>query len=48
MSGQHVCLGYLEDAELQTDRFRDGGFFTGDFGCLDTDGYLTLMGAKTT
>jgi long-chain acyl-CoA synthetase len=46
ITGQHVCEGYLEDPELQSHRFRDGSFFTGDFGRLDAEGFLTLMGRK--
>jgi long-chain acyl-CoA synthetase len=46
VGGRHVFQGYLDNPELQDARLRAGGFFTGDFGCLDADGFLTLIGRK--
>ena len=46
VSGPHVCEGYLDNPELQSARFRPEGFFTGDFGRLNADGFLTLIGRK--
>lgn len=50
VSGRHVCAGYLDSPldspEVQRGRLRSDGFFTGDFGRLDADGFLTLSGRK--
>jgi long-chain acyl-CoA synthetase len=46
ISGRHVCEGYLDSSELQAARLRPEGFFTGDFGSLDSNGFLTLAGRK--
>jgi long-chain acyl-CoA synthetase len=46
ISGQHLFQGYLDSPELQDARLRRDGFFTGDFGRLDADGFLTLVGRK--
>lgn len=46
ISGRHVCVGYLDSPEAQRGRLRPDGFFTGDFGCLDAEGFLTLSGRK--
>src|SRR5262249_22899187 len=42
--GPGVFDGYLDDARANTDVFVDGWFRTGDLGCFDDDGYLTLTG----
>lgn len=36
--------GYNGDPELTARALRDGWYFTGDIGCLDGRGYLTLLG----
>jgi acyl-CoA synthetase (AMP-forming)/AMP-acid ligase II len=42
--GPQVCKGYL-DPSLDSDAFDADGFFrTGDLGCVDADGYLTITG----
>jgi acyl-CoA synthetase (AMP-forming)/AMP-acid ligase II len=41
--GPGVVPGYLNDAEANTEAFRDGWFHTGDRGVLE-DGYLRLEG----
>jgi long-chain acyl-CoA synthetase len=46
VSGRHVCVGYLDSSDVQRQRLCPEGFFTGDFGCLDAEGFLTLSGRK--
>ena len=42
--GPQVCRGYL-DASLDAEAFDADGFFrTGDLGCVDAEGYLTITG----
>ena len=40
--GDTVMPGYWRDAEATAAAVRDGWLFTGDMGCLDADGFLTL------
>ena len=40
--GSPVMLGYWHNAEATEKSIRDGWLFTGDMGCLDEDGFLTL------
>lgn len=42
--GPSVCLGYLDDPESTERKFGDGWLRTGDFACLDEDGYLWIKG----
>jgi acyl-CoA synthetase (AMP-forming)/AMP-acid ligase II len=43
--GPTVFSGYLDDPEANAAAFLPGGWFrTGDFGCLDEDGFLFLRG----
>lgn len=42
VKGSHVCSGYLGNAAEYRNDFYDGYFRTGDWGCLDKDGYLYL------
>ncbi|MGC4093531.1 MAG: AMP-binding protein [Polyangiaceae bacterium] len=44
--GEHVTSGYFGDAERTRSALRDGWFHTGDYGFLDRDGYLSLIGRK--
>jgi len=50
--GPHVMGGYWRDAELTAARFRrdpatgEVRLFTGDYGLLDKDGYLTFVGRR--
>jgi acyl-CoA synthetase (AMP-forming)/AMP-acid ligase II len=42
--GSSVICGYENNPEANAAAFVDGWFRTGDQGCLDADGYLTLVG----
>jgi len=42
--GPAVAEGFWNDPEASLDSFRDGWFYPGDLGMLDTDGYLYLKG----
>lgn len=41
-----MALAYLDDPELTALRFRDGWFWTGDVGHVDTDGTLVVEGRR--
>lgn len=45
--GASVISGYLDAPELNRAAFVDGWFRTGDIGCLDAEGFLTLCGRKS-
>jgi long-chain acyl-CoA synthetase len=40
--GPSVMLGYWNNPEATAAAIRDGWLFTGDMGCMDDDGFLTL------
>ena len=40
--GDTVMLGYWRNPEATAKAIRDGWLFTGDMGCFDADGFLTL------
>ena len=42
VKGDSVMAGYWRNAEASALALRDGWLFTGDVGCLDADGFLTL------
>jgi long-chain acyl-CoA synthetase len=45
--GEHVAAGYWRDDELTARALtRDGFLRTGDFGLVDADGYVSLLGRK--
>ncbi|HWP82709.1 MAG TPA: class I adenylate-forming enzyme family protein [Bacteroidota bacterium] len=47
VKGRHVAIGYWKNPTLTEERFlRNGWFRTGDYGFLDNDGYLYLLGRK--
>ena len=41
-----LTRGYWNRPELDVERFRDGWIMTGDYGRLDEEGFLTLLGRK--
>ncbi len=42
IGGDSVMAGYWRNPEATTAAIRDGWLWTGDMGCLDADGFLTL------
>jgi long-chain acyl-CoA synthetase len=42
VKGDSVMAGYWRNEEATAAAIRDGWLFTGDVGCLDADGFLTL------
>ena len=42
IKGDSVMAGYWRNPDATAAAIRDGWLFTGDVGCLDADGYLTL------
>lgn len=44
LRGAGVMPGYLDDEAANQTAFEDGWFRTGDLGCIDADGFLTVVG----
>ena len=44
--GDNVMMGYFDDPEATADVINDGWFSTGDYGYIDSDGYIFVTGRK--
>ena len=44
MGAEQMATGYFERPDLDAERFRKGWLVTGDYGRLDEEGFLTLLG----
>ena len=47
VKGANVFRGYIGREEANAELFRDGWFKTGDLGCVDLNGFLTLGGRRS-
>ncbi len=46
VKGPNVMLGYYEDEEATNAVLKDGWFYTGDYGYIDSKGYVYVTGRK--
>jgi len=46
VSGRFIFSGYYQDPEATADALKGGMLYTGDIGCLDADGILSIIGRK--
>jgi long-chain acyl-CoA synthetase len=46
VKGPNVMMGYYQDPENTAKAIRDGWFYTGDLGFIDSDGFVHIAGRK--
>ncbi len=46
LSGENVMLGYYKNPEATKAAIKDGWFYTGDLGYMDSEGYIYITGRK--
>lgn len=44
--GPNIMLGYYENQEATDEVFKDGWFYTGDYGYIDPEGFVFITGRK--
>ena len=44
--GPNIMLGYYENEEATNNVFKDGWYYTGDYGYIDSEGFVFITGRK--